>query len=147
MVWISLVFCSPPAAPRKPTNQRVVSQVAEMSPIPVVLSAARIRQSRNERKSKDPEDVSVTILFQGVLSKLFCSNHLFSMDKKRERSLGSILGGLRLVPGRKLHRTRSHDRVVSTVESIHFFLWYFPPYPAARGWGAQEGRDKHFLSN
>jgi hypothetical protein len=33
----------------------------------VVLSAARIRQSRNERKSKDPEDVSPAMLIQGVL--------------------------------------------------------------------------------
>lgn len=36
---------------------------------PVILSAARVPAGRDERKSKDPEDVSSAIRLQGVLLK------------------------------------------------------------------------------
>lgn len=36
-----------------------------------MLSAARVPASRDERKSKHPEDVSCTLRFQGVLLKNF----------------------------------------------------------------------------
>ena len=37
----------------------MVSQFTEISLTPVVLSAARVPATRDERKSKDPEDVSL----------------------------------------------------------------------------------------
>lgn len=42
-------------------------------------------------ESKHPEDVSFTVLFQGVLSKKpFLSNHLVPRDKKSRGSFGEI---------------------------------------------------------
>jgi hypothetical protein len=55
----------------------VIFQFAEIS-YPVFLSAARIPVSRDERKSKDPEDVSLAMHLQGVLLKTSSPNLLIS---------------------------------------------------------------------
>jgi hypothetical protein len=43
----------------------------------VILSAARVRRSRDERKSKDPENVSSAIQVQGILLKNIFSSESF----------------------------------------------------------------------
>ena len=49
----------------------VVDQFARNVSCCVILSDARVRRSRDERKSKDPENVSAAVQLQGILLKTF----------------------------------------------------------------------------
>jgi hypothetical protein len=77
-------------------------------------------------ESKHPEDVSLKILFQGVLSKLLLKSFI-SMDKKREAASVEF-------PDAAWKRRQ--------------FSGSFDSSPVASSLGlAQEDRDKNFLSN
>ena len=55
-------------------------------PTPVVLSAAQVPASRDERKSKDPEDLSSTMQLQGVLLKTVLACFAKLLQKNMEVS-------------------------------------------------------------